>query len=192
MNARPNRKSLRSLPQPSLQIASPSGHVSPKLEGRTNRKKGGHAVFAREPIAAGECLVVWGGDIVTESQLRVLPDAQRHRLCLQVEEGLFLMTTHEGASDWVNHSCEPNAGLEGQIALVAMRDIAPGEEICFDYAMTDACAYDEFECRCGTPSCRKRVTASDWRLPALQERYRGFFSSFVERLIRTADGRNGS
>jgi hypothetical protein len=187
MNARNPRRSVRS-----LDVASPSGHVSPKLEGKISRRKGGHAVFAREPIAAGECIVVWGGDIVTESQLQVLPEGRRRRLCLQVEEGLFLMTTREGASDWINHSCEPNAGLDGQIALVAMRAIAPGEEICFDYAMTDAVAYDEFECKCGTRSCRKRVTANDWRLPELQERYRGFFSSYVERLIRRAGGRNGS
>ena len=37
----------------------------------------------------------------------------------------------------LNHSCEPNLGLQGQIAFVAMRDIAADEELTFDYAMTD-------------------------------------------------------
>ena len=38
---------------------------------------------------------------------------------------------------FMNHSCEPNAGLSGQVVLVAMRDIRDGEEILYDYAMSD-------------------------------------------------------
>ena len=48
--------------------------------------------------------------------------------------------------DMINHSCEPNCGLLGQMLLVAMRDIARGEELCFDYATCDASDYDEFRC----------------------------------------------
>ena len=50
----------------------------------------------------------------------------------------------------MNHSCDPNCGIVGAVLLVAMRDIEPGDEICFDYAMTDTDDYDEFECTCGT------------------------------------------
>jgi len=41
------------------------------------------------------------------------------------------------AGDLVNHSCDPNCGLVGAVLVVAMRDIEPGEEITFDYAMSD-------------------------------------------------------
>jgi len=44
-----------------------------------------------------------------------------------------------------NHSCEPNIGVQGQIVYVAMRDIAPGEELTHDWAMTDD---DENEHQC--------------------------------------------
>ena len=50
-------------------------------------------------------------------------------------------------ADWVNHSCEPNCGLSGQIALVALRRLEPGEEVCFDYAMSDGSPYDQFHVR---------------------------------------------
>lgn len=133
--------------------------------------------------------MVWGGEIVTAHQLQLLPQARRHRLCLQVEENLFLMTTREGPADWVNHSCDPNGGMAGQIVLVALRSIRMGEEICFDYAMTDSYPYDEFDCHCGSARCRGRVTAEDWRMPALQERYRGYFAPHIERLIRGAQTR---
>jgi hypothetical protein len=169
--------------RPYAKVATPTGYVSPKLVGRRDEVKGGRGVFARVEISAGEMLVVWGGEIVTAGQLAVLPKAQRHRLCLQVEEGLFLMTTREGPSDWVNHSCDPNAGLCGQIVLVAMRPIEPGEEICFDYAMTDSYPYDEFDCQCRSPICRRRITGNDWRIEDLQKRYVGFFSPYLEQRI---------
>ena len=66
-----------------------------------------------------------------------------------------------------------------------VRDIAPGEEVCFDYAMTDASPYDQFNCSCDTPLCRGQVTGNDWMLPELQERYRGFFSTYVQKRIET-------
>jgi hypothetical protein len=64
-----------------------------------------------------------------------------------------------------------------------MRDIQPGEEICFDYAMSDTVAYDEFVCGCGAPNCRRSVTGSDWQLPELQKRYAGYFAPHVQRRI---------
>jgi hypothetical protein len=86
-------------------------------------------------------------------------------------------------ADRVNHSCNPNAGIRGQVGLVAMRAIAPDEEICFDYAMSEANDIDDFDCRCGAPNCRGRVTIYDWQIPELQARYQGYFSEYIQRLI---------
>ncbi len=108
------------------------------------------------------------------------------RRSVQVDEGLYLVTpVDDEPADFINHSCDPNAGLQGQLTVVAMRDIAPGEEVCFDYAMTDASPYDQFNCSCDTPLCRGQVTGNDWMLPELQERYRGFFSTYVQKRIET-------
>jgi len=74
-------------------------------------------------------------------------------------------------------------GRNGQITIVAMHTIRAGEEVTIDYAMCDGTAYDEFECACGTATCRGRVTGADWRNPALWERYAGHFSPYLERRI---------
>jgi hypothetical protein len=100
-----------------------------------------------------------------------------------VEDRHFLVPRPIGEGDYVNHSCNPNAGLSGQIGLVAMREIEPGEEVCFDYAMCDTMPYDEFECECGAANCRGVVTGSDWQRPELQKRYAGYFSPHVQRRI---------
>jgi hypothetical protein len=162
--------------------AHPTSYHSPKLEGRRIAGKGGRTLVAREAIAADEVLVVFGGEVVPADRLESLSPAQR-LLTLQVEEDLYLVSGHDGPADWVNHSCAPNCGLRGQIVLVAMRALEAGEEICFDYAMSDGTPYDEFVCGCGAETCRGKVSGEDWARPELWERYRGYFSPYLQRRI---------
>ncbi|GIK63613.1 MAG: SET domain-containing protein-lysine N-methyltransferase [Chloroflexota bacterium] len=161
----------------------PSSYLSPKLEGRVFPEKGGHGAFARELIQAGEVISVWGGKAMTRAEVARLNNPAITTLAVQIDEDIFLVTTKEGPGDWVNHSCEPNAGLQGQVTLVAMRDIQPGEEVCFDYAMTDGSVYDEFTCACGSPKCRGYVSGNDWQIPELWERYNGYFSPYLQKRI---------
>jgi hypothetical protein len=145
---------------------------------------GGRAVFARDVIEQGELIAVWSGRIIGAHELDELP-AEIRRHTVQIEEGLYLASIRaEEPPDYINHSCEPNAGLEGQIAIVALQRIQPGDEITIDYAMCDGSPYDEFECGCGSTICRGRVTGDDWRNPVLWERYAGHFSPYLERRIK--------
>lgn len=143
----------------------------------------GFGLYANRPIKAGELLCMWGGDIVSREQLDVCdPNHQMHSV--QVAEGLYMVPYGEAElADYVNHSCEPNAGIKGQVAVVAMRDIDTGDEVTFDYAMTDASDYDEFDCACGTASCRGKVTGRDWMRADLQDRYKGWFSVYLQSRI---------
>ncbi len=158
-------------------------YLSRKLEVRAEPEKGGFGVYAIENVAAGEVVSVWGGYIVDAKQLAALPhEIQQHTV--QIEEGLYSATIGGAeTADFINHSCDPNLGLQGQITLVALRNIEVGEEVCFDYAMTDCTPYDEFECRCGTAACRGTVRGDDWKLPDLWARYAGYFSPYLQRRI---------
>src|SRR2546421_9511442 len=53
--------------------------------------------------------------------------------------------------NFVNHSCEPNAGYDGAEAIVALRHISASEEICMDYGTFSFSFDHEFTCRCGSP-----------------------------------------
>ena len=160
----------------------PSSYLSSKLEGRLKADKSGNSIFAIEPIKKGELAAVFGGVVYEWETFIHLPDRERS-LCIQVEDRHFLVPRPIGEGDYVNHSCNPNAGLSGQIGLVAMRDIQIGEEVCFDYAMCDTMPYDEFECVCGHANCRGKVGGNDWQRPELQKRYAGYFSPHVQRRI---------
>lgn len=172
-------------PDPSTPILAgqPSCWLAPTLVGRRSHAKGGHGVVAHRPIEAGELLAVFGGSVVSAEFLRAT-DPRVRRLTLQIDEDLFEVSTIEGPADWFNHSCEPNAGLRGQVSLVALRAIAAGEEISYDYAMSDGSAYDEFGCACGSRLCRGRITGSDWQLPELWARYGEHFSPYLLARIK--------
>jgi uncharacterized protein len=163
----------------------PSSYLSSKMEGRPKGTGSGNGIYALQPIIKGELVAVFGGVVYEWDAFIHLPDQDRS-LCIQVEDRLFLVPRPIGEGDFVNHSCNPNAGLSGQIGLVAMRAIKIGEEVCFDYAMSDTMPYDEFECGCGHANCRGSISGNDWQKPELQKRYAGFFSPHVQRRIDAA------
>jgi len=161
-----------------------TAYLTDKCEVQNRDVTGGKAVFARDVIEPGELIAVWSGRIVSAAELDELTEEIR-RHTVQVEERLYLAShgPDEGP-DFINHSCEPNAGLDGQVVIVALQRIQPGDEVTIDYAMCDGSPYDEFDCACGSAICRGRVTGEDWRNPTLWERYAGHFSPYLERRIR--------
>jgi uncharacterized protein len=159
-----------------------SSHLSSKVRGLPKPNGNGNGVYAQKPIKKGELIVIFGGVVYEWDDFIHLPERDRS-LCIQVEERHFLVPRPAGEGDFVNHSCAPNAGLSGQIGVVAMRDIEVGEEVCFDYAMSDTMPYDEFECGCGAMNCRGTISGNDWKSPELQKRYAGYFAPHVQRLI---------
>lgn len=89
---------------------------------------------------------------------------------------------------FVNHSCDPNAGFNGQIFMVAMRDIKKDEEIVYDYAMLmhankRSNSYFKMKCKCGSKMCRGFITENDWKISELQKRYDGYFQWYLQEKI---------
>lgn len=157
---------------------------SPKTEVRPSPIHG-QGLFARIAIAAGEIVAVKGGHVLTGSEWAALEPALG-AADIQIAEDLFIAPVRpehrDGSMLYTNHSCDPNLAVQGQIVLVAMRDVAPGEELTIDWATTDDGDH-RMTCHCGSPRCRRTVTGKDWMKPELQERYRGWFCWFLQRKI---------
>jgi len=60
---------------------------------------------------------------------------------------------------YFNHSCKPNTAIVGIKKVIALRNIKAGEELTFDYSMTDADPYWEMSCCCGSKNCRETLRA---------------------------------
>jgi len=54
---------------------------------------------------------------------------------------------------YMNHSCDPNTKIDG-MKVIALRDILDGEELTFDYALTEQDPYWQMKCNCGSSNCR--------------------------------------
>jgi hypothetical protein len=156
--------------------------LTPKARPAATSSKG-YGSIATEPIAAGEIVAAFGGRCVTRDEFDLLPTSQQVR-SVQIDEFLYMAGTPEPEpANFINHSCDPNCVLSGNVVLVALRDIAAGEELGYDYATSDGSDYDEFECTCGTALCRGKVSGHDWMLPELQLRHRGSFSPYLAKRI---------
>jgi len=158
---------------------------SPKIQVRSNSLQG-RGVFATEKIEQGEVVAVKAGHIITADQLPEIT-ATVGDFALQIHDRFYLSPISKEEVDrltiFINHSCDPNVGFDGQIIYVAMRDIEPGEELRHDYAMERTDSYS-LDCRCGSHLCRGKVTGEDWKKPELQRRYGNYFSSHVLSKIR--------
>jgi SET domain-containing protein len=151
-------------------------------------KNHGKGIFAVADIHKDELIAVFGGKVMTRNERDALAEEVRF-LALGIDDDLFIGPgTFEDTddADWFNHSCDPNAGILGQVMLVAMREIERGKEIAFDYCMSCSQRGERrvlFACKCGAARCRGEVTNHDWKQVELQSRYKGYFSLFVQRNI---------
>ena len=62
-----------------------------------------------------------------------------------------------GTSMFLNHSCAPNCSTEevdGRVYIRAIRNIAAGEELVYEYNLYDSDLDDTADCYCGAPHCR--------------------------------------
>jgi SET domain-containing protein len=157
---------------------------SPKTEVRQSPIHG-KGLFAKSALAAGDIVAVKGGHILTSREWASL-EAQLGEAQIQVSEDLFIAPARQEQRDgcmlYINHCCEPNVAIQGQIVFVAMRDIAPGEELTHDWATTDDLDY-VMTCNCGSASCRGTITGKDWMKKNLQEKYKGWFCWFIQKKI---------
>jgi uncharacterized protein len=163
----------------------PASYLSPKTRiGKSPIH--GRGLFAVNTMHKGEIVAIKGGHILDR---RTLSKVRRHIAAsyIQIGDGYYIGAHRQAEVACnkllINHSCEPNLGIAGQITFIARRTIKAGEELTYDWAMEeDAPALPR--CACGTRRCRGTLTGRDWKIASLQRRYRGYFSAYIEEKIR--------
>ena len=164
---------------------------SPKTEVRESRIHG-RGLFATSAIAKDEIVAVKAGHIVDGKTLREKITPELGPVEIQIDDDLFIAPVIEEERElsmlYLNHSCDPNLGIRGEITFVAMRDVSAGEELTHDWAMTDDDDYS-MECNCGAANCRRILTGKDWQWPDLQKRFAGYFSAYLARKIALTEVR---
>ncbi len=133
----------------------------------------GKGLFAQHKILKGEIVLVFEGltieskDLSKEIDLGDLFPTSTHSYLIVHEPELL-----------INHSCDPNTGFSNDTTLIALRDIDSDEELTFDYSTVGTDGW-ETECKCGSKSCRGKI--SDFKtLPEdIKEKYKDITPKWV-------------
>jgi hypothetical protein len=133
----------------------------------------GKAVFAATAFAEGETIVKFTGRLLRADRVPTELSGETDHY-VQITPDHYLGPSGR-IDDLINHSCSPNAGLrfldEG-IFLIAIRAIAPGEEIAWDYSTTLTESNWHMICQCRSPECRRVIGNFDTLPPDRQAWYR--------------------
>jgi uncharacterized protein len=168
----------------------PTSWYDPRLTPGLSRVAG-NGMFTTAAIRAGELVAVAGGVVMTEAEFEAYRASVTRWNAIQIGETLHLVDLVQapevsGASDGsINHSCDSNLWLADEVTIVARRDIAPGEEVTLDYALTTVepgWTLDQ-PCQCGSPLCRHTISGNDWLLRDVQARYSAHFAPFINARI---------
>jgi SET domain-containing protein len=150
----------------------------------------GRGIFAAQGIKKDELIALWGGRVYSLQEVLEIaqkyPHFETHTVSIYKDFYLGPLDTDLTKLDETelfNHSCDPNAGVKGQIVIVARRPIQQGEEVCFDYDTTETAAVP-FVCRCRSSRCRGLIDGSAWKDASFRVQHHGYLSWYIEELVR--------
>jgi len=124
----------------------------------------GVGVFTTRPCRAGERLMIIFGEVIDGDECERREVEENNCVIYYLDDNRYIDPVTSPLARSLNHSCRPNSVPRDRDAvtlwLVALRDIAAGEEIVFDYQYPEI--YDL--CREVSPSCLRD------QCPVLQRR----------------------
>lgn len=153
----------------------------------------GYGVVTKRPIKKGDIVVYGDGVLYREEDdfddeyALVLPG---YELESDGSEGPPLYYDLADQTRWINHSCDPNTEVDtswderSQTATawwIALRDIAVGEELSYDYAFSAPLA---IPCNCGEARCRGVIVDEDEIHEIPDELHASVSAPFRDRLSK--------
>jgi uncharacterized protein len=119
-------------------------------------------VYTTTAIRKGTRIVEYEGERITPEEADRRYEGASRTYLYGLEDGKTVIDGH-GLGAYLNHSCDPNCEVDeikGRVWLFAIRDIAPGEELVWDYNLYDD--DDPAPCHCGSPKCRGTMYSREW------------------------------
>ena len=116
----------------------------------------GAGCYTTTPIRKRARILEYTGPRMTKDEADILYESRDITYLFGVGNGDTVIDGY-GMAAFLNHSCDPNCETDerdGHIYIYALRDIAAGEELVYDYNLYDGELDDPSTCYCGGPNCR--------------------------------------
>ncbi|HKD61687.1 MAG TPA: SET domain-containing protein-lysine N-methyltransferase [Terracidiphilus sp.] len=110
--------------------------------------------YTTVPITEGTFIVEYTGEHITCDEANERYEDHPDTYLFGLDDGEHVIDG-DGVAAFINHSCDPNCEsdeIDGQVWIIAVRDIDAGEELTYDYCLYDG--DDESPCSCGADRCR--------------------------------------
>ncbi len=114
--------------------------------------------YTTTALAKGVKVVEYTGPRITKREADARFQDSKITYLFGLGNGSRVICGH-GMAMYINHSCDPNCEteeLDGRVWISSIRDIAPGEELTYDYNLYDG-DEDDARCYCGARKCRKTM-----------------------------------
>jgi hypothetical protein len=140
---------------------------TPVIEVKDNA--GFKGIFAQEDISKNSVIFLLKGTISTKPTKYTIQLGSKRHLTLPV------IRRNDDDVDYcwqyLNHSCEPNGYINTtETTFRALRDIAAGEEITFNYLTTESAMAVPFTCACGSGNCFGLIRGRNFLTPSESKR----------------------
>ncbi len=119
-------------------------------------------VYTSKPIRKGTRVVEYDGERITAEEADRRYEGVSRTYLYGLDDGKTVIDGH-GLGAYLNHSCNPNCEVDeikGRVWIFAIRDIAAGEELVWDYNLYDD--DDPAPCHCGSSKCRGTMYSREW------------------------------
>lgn len=140
----------------------------------------GKGVFASKDFKKGDFILTIDDSHVVIDESKLTPEQHAFELDY-LEDKIVIMQSPE---KYINHSCDPNIYVKtenGIRNIYAMRDIAKGNEIAYDYSINGD-NEGTFECHCRSKNCRKIYQGDFFKLSEnLQQKYLPYLDDWFIR-----------
>ena len=136
----------------------------------------GYGIYASRDIGKGEIIFKGEGRaqrIITrrfvEKNWNEEGKLHFRRYAYPLSEELFILWDDD-PSEWApqNHSCDPNTAFDG-LSVLAIKNIFKGQELTLNYADFLDQHMEPFDCKCGAPTCRGRISSPNSNSLTLRE-----------------------
>lgn len=142
----------------------------------------GTGIFATKAFKKGEKISTITGEI-KKKENKTKKDALANACWIGIDKNVWIKPV--APFRYVNHSCNPSAGIRGKITVVALRDLEEDDEVTIDYSISEADPRWYMNCKCAAPNCRKIIRGIqylpldifDQYMPYVPTYFKNFYTS---------------
>lgn len=146
---------------------------------RFRAEEKGWGIRTKEPLKAGQFIIEYLGEVVSEQEFRNRMIEQYHNhsdhYCLNLDSGMVIDSYRMGnEARFINHSCDPNCEMQKwsvngvyRIGLYALKDVPAGTELTYDYNFHSFNVEKQQLCKCGFEKCRGIIGGKSQRMNGL-------------------------